>query len=547
MDATKQFDIQRQIRNNNEDFHHYARELKLWESEMKRKDEQLSSHSSSKDVPQIRKKAKKEDPNLKSKRISGFDYSSWDKFDVDKVCEEMDQADSDEDEDTDVEEEDLDRIATAVYNKEQGNKLVKEGKWGEAIEKYNVAIQTYPHDAVFYANRALCFLKMKNYVSAESDCNSSLKLDNSYVKAYLRRASARRSLSQFAEARNDILKVLQLEPNNKQAEVELSELSRKLNIPHTVNSPNENMQSKSSDLSKSLKEEVNHTTSKSRVGNTAQGILKPLDLSWVPAYDTSVYTPVPRLNIPPHQRSKKPLVKVNIIEPESTGISSSIISTSTTLIEDKTRKLQIIDDKKKEDLINIKQEPENMKDDLKSETEERRKKLEILESAWNELQNSNPYKKILNENVKVKKEPTVNLVKNESLQEPHTETVNIPCAPKTCSQFELHWRTLKSNEENLYLYLKQIKGSELPAIFKDGLETFTFLDILQCLCGKFVENGDIIGEYLQGLANTPRLASIVMLMTQSEKSLLSKLLNYCEEKHQLNTCELNQLIQAFEL
>lgn len=54
------------------------------------------------------------------------------------------------------------------------------------------------------------------------------------MKAYQRRAAARRSLNQFQEARNDILKVLALEPYNKQAEIELADFNRKLNILDTT-------------------------------------------------------------------------------------------------------------------------------------------------------------------------------------------------------------------------------------------------------------------------------------------------------------------------
>ncbi|XP_026681608.1 RNA polymerase II-associated protein 3-like [Diaphorina citri] len=89
MDASAQIDILKQVRNNTEDFHQYARDLKLWETEMKRKDRELSEQSSVKDVPPIRKKTKKEESNTtseKPQRISSFDYSSWEKFDVVSKC-----------------------------------------------------------------------------------------------------------------------------------------------------------------------------------------------------------------------------------------------------------------------------------------------------------------------------------------------------------------------------------------------------------------------------------------------------------------------------
>lgn len=47
----------------------------------------------------------------------------------------------------------------ATEYKQKGNYFVQQKEWGEAIASYNKAIDIYPYDAVFYANRALCYLK----------------------------------------------------------------------------------------------------------------------------------------------------------------------------------------------------------------------------------------------------------------------------------------------------------------------------------------------------------------------------------------------------
>lgn len=48
----------------------------------------------------------------------------------------------------------------ALGHKEKGNLFVKEQQWKKAVQSYNEAIKIFPYDAVFYANRALCHLKM---------------------------------------------------------------------------------------------------------------------------------------------------------------------------------------------------------------------------------------------------------------------------------------------------------------------------------------------------------------------------------------------------
>lgn len=45
--------------------------------------------------------------------------------------------------------------------KDRGNKHVKLGEYMKAIEAYTQAIDLYPDDAVYYSNRALCYLKLE--------------------------------------------------------------------------------------------------------------------------------------------------------------------------------------------------------------------------------------------------------------------------------------------------------------------------------------------------------------------------------------------------
>lgn len=47
----------------------------------------------------------------------------------------------------------------AIEYKQQGNDFVKQKKWDKAIASYSEAIKIFPYDAIFYANRALCYLK----------------------------------------------------------------------------------------------------------------------------------------------------------------------------------------------------------------------------------------------------------------------------------------------------------------------------------------------------------------------------------------------------
>merc|ERR1711941_176428 len=66
-------------------------------------------------------------------------------------------------------------------------------------------------------NRAACQLKIKDYVAAKTSCNNALKEDSQNVKALFRRAQAECGLKNFMDCVKDLKKVLELDPQNKEA------------------------------------------------------------------------------------------------------------------------------------------------------------------------------------------------------------------------------------------------------------------------------------------------------------------------------------------
>lgn len=73
-------------------------------------------------------------------------------------------------------------------------------------------------------------LCLYSFYSAESDCSTAIQLDETYVKAYHRRASARMNLKQYKEAKQDLEKVLKLEPYNKEAKSMLGQIENKIKV-----------------------------------------------------------------------------------------------------------------------------------------------------------------------------------------------------------------------------------------------------------------------------------------------------------------------------
>ena len=59
-----------------------------------------------------------------------------------------------------------------------------------------------------FANRAMVHLKAKEHAKAEQDCSSALALDPRFLKAWQRRATARRQLGKPLDAAQDIEEAL---------------------------------------------------------------------------------------------------------------------------------------------------------------------------------------------------------------------------------------------------------------------------------------------------------------------------------------------------
>lgn len=249
--GNKAAELQLQMRQNVEELHSFVRELENWEADIKRKDEELRTgvvQEVQKKLPPVRnrdyrakkreKKKEEEDTGdgdtkteeaKQALRIKSYDYQSWDKFDVEKVLEEMDK---EEDCPAESNESDSEEAAVdpekALAEKEKGNKFFKDGKYDDAIECYTKGMAADPYNPVLPTNRATSFFRLKKYAVAESDCNLAIALDSKYFKAYARRGAARFALKKYEPALEDYEMVLKLEPDNTEAQNEIKKIREAL-------------------------------------------------------------------------------------------------------------------------------------------------------------------------------------------------------------------------------------------------------------------------------------------------------------------------------
>jgi import receptor subunit TOM70 len=107
--------------------------------------------------------------------------------------------------------------------KNQGNVHFKSGKYDEAIEFYNKAIDACPIKntidlSTFYQNRAAAYELLKKWSSVKDDCTKALELNPRYVKALHRRARACEQLKELENCLEDITATCILESfQNKNA------------------------------------------------------------------------------------------------------------------------------------------------------------------------------------------------------------------------------------------------------------------------------------------------------------------------------------------
>lgn len=97
--------------------------------------------------------------------------------------------------------------ATAFKN--EGNVCFKKGKYDEAINHYDKAIDACPLENVmdlstFYQNRAAAYEQLKKWSAVRNDCSKALELNPRYVKALHRRARANEGLAEFMSSLEDI-------------------------------------------------------------------------------------------------------------------------------------------------------------------------------------------------------------------------------------------------------------------------------------------------------------------------------------------------------
>ncbi|GFO13168.1 Dnaj homolog subfamily c member 7-like, partial [Plakobranchus ocellatus] len=129
------------------------------------------------------------------------------------------------------------RAKALAAKKEEGNTAFREGKYQNAYSLYSEALSIDPNNkstnSKLFCNRATVCSKLGKLEEAIQDCSRALELDDTYLKAYMRRAKCYTDTELYDEAVRDYEKIYKMSKTieNKQllqnAKIELKKSKRK--------------------------------------------------------------------------------------------------------------------------------------------------------------------------------------------------------------------------------------------------------------------------------------------------------------------------------
>ncbi|XP_063698940.1 stress-induced-phosphoprotein 1 [Culicoides brevitarsis] len=105
----------------------------------------------------------------------------------------------------------------AEKEKELGNDFFRKGDYSTALKHYSEAIKRNPDDPKLYSNRAACYTKLAAFDLGLKDCEMCVKLDEKFIKGWVRMGKILQGMQQQSKALSAYQKALELDPQNAEA------------------------------------------------------------------------------------------------------------------------------------------------------------------------------------------------------------------------------------------------------------------------------------------------------------------------------------------
>ena len=360
-------------------------------------------------------------------------------------------------------------------------------------------------------------------------------IDPTYVKAYQRRATARSNLKRYEDAAKDYNMVLDLEPNNKVAKIELDKVTSKLNDEQLKSS----ISADKDDIVPQVKTEEAIAPNKS-FENNIKSAFSSNKSKQPPSASSNSTSEVGKCQIQlsqgqvmpivkkPHLRSKKPLKRVPITEMKSSGEPNATVNQPSAF------------GKSQDNDFIIRKSSKQNEEQILGVSKEKKGKIKIEEIDSTETQvtqkviNEQEGECILEKTSISKSKGSVKIVEEDlakSLENVTCSTLDLKnkTTPVSSVSFYSTWNNLRNaSDEEKIDYLNVMLPKDYPVIFKHSLEPSVFEQILRLLARlttKDAKNIVAASSHLYGLSKVPRVSAMVMFLSQDDKKNLKVLVD----------------------
>ncbi|KAF9970197.1 RNA polymerase II-associated protein 3 [Actinomortierella ambigua] len=422
-------------------------------------------------------------------------YDSWDKFDVDKALEAIDQKEGDKPKSSTKKQPTAAPAitpapaTTAVEEKEKGNAAFKKGDYKKAIEHYTAGMKLDPTNPVYPINRAMALLKLERYSEVEADCTTGLKLDPNNVKALWRRGIARRSLGKLTDARVDFETALKIEPANKAVKDELAKLAKT-------------------------------APEKPKTKTATSSAPKPL------ATSTSTTTTVTKSQ-PVASSGIKSSARVPIVEVDSDDDSTLFHKTSRGVSKTSTATAATTATKALPSPPSAAQ-PKVLEAPSSAPAAVPEPSPTAPASASAPAPAPAPARPTTSESSSPQSSPSPSTTTAiPASAQPTAPSVKMT-PPSTLLDFQRDWKSYSRDKNLLYHYLKLIQPQDLPTLFKSSFESDYFSSMLPIYKEFYIpcESANLLYETLRNLASVQRFGMALMFISKSESQMLSELFQH---------------------
>ncbi|KAB1202103.1 RNA polymerase II-associated protein 3 [Morella rubra] len=369
----------------------------------------------------------------------------------------------------------------------KGNECFKKKNFKEAIECYSRSIALSP-TAVAYANRAMAYLKIRRFQEAEEDCTEALNLDDRYIKAYSRRATARKELGKYKGCFEDAEFALRLEPQNQEVKKQYTEarslynkgiVSAKL-APYFIFLTPCNSDRFNEILEKVTGPVRNSTEGMEKVGSSESEVNGQ---SVHPVLNTTQGSGVAAVQ--GHTKDNDGLFParesafVEEIESRHVKGGSRIVEQEVNVSHVNTTRSSRVDSVKK---------------NHRTRNQELRTSVQVLAS--------------------------------QAASRAKAEAAKNITPPNSAYQFEVSWRGLSGDRA-----LQAVSPTALPQIFKNALSASLLMDIVRCIATFFTEEIDLAVKYVETLTKVSRFDLLIMCLSSTDRDDLRKIWDevFCSE------------------